>query len=124
MVCFSLEPQSGFGLAHLRREPLRVLSVVGLVGLKLAGVNHRQALVLLDLVAFLDQELRNQPGDLRADDDVVGRDDTGQHERRRRPVEVGVEPGAGAEHDDEHEEAADAFHEGARMLKHLYKTLV
>ena len=35
VVCRSLEPQRGLGLAHLRREPLRVLRVVGVVGLEL-----------------------------------------------------------------------------------------
>ena len=64
--------------------------VVRDVGRELVWRDHPEHLVALDRVPFHDPQLANLSGDLRADDDVVGRDDPGEHERGRpAPDDVG-----------------------------------
>ena len=75
-----LEAQRRLALLHLRAEPLGGVRVVGDVGAQLVRRDDGEQLVALHRVAFVDQQLADLAGDLRADDDVVGGDDAGQHE--------------------------------------------
>src|SRR5205085_267007 len=77
---------------------LRVLSVVRGVRPQLIGSRDGDELAFLDVVTLVDQETAELPGYLRADNHVVGRDDAGQHQRRRRVIQVGIDtPGEGAD---------------------------
>ena len=92
-----------------RRRVLGVL-VVREVGLGVLGLDTREHLALLDRVAGADHEVAQMPLGHRADPDLVGRDDAGQHERRRL-VGHEMEDHARSEQDDDRddEEHATAF---------------
>src|SRR5262249_20607903 len=76
-----LEAQRRLRLTDLRREARRVLRVIVDVGLQLVGRDDGGQLARLDLIPFFDVQVADLPRDLRADDDVVGRDDAGQSQR-------------------------------------------
>ena len=76
-------------------------------------------LIGLHRVALDDLQLADLSGDLRADDDVVGGDDAGEHELGGRAAEVAIGRVAGAAEDEQDEERSKTFH-----VKHLYKTNV
>ena len=78
--------------------------------LQLVRDEQRRELPALHHVAFLDQELPDASGDLRADDDVVGGDDAGEGESVRLATDV-IQGAEGAEsHESERYERRDAFH--------------
>src|SRR5438105_715247 len=64
----------------LRSEARRALLVKGAFCHELVGRDDREHLVLLDLVALLNQQIGNLAADLRADDHVVRGDDAGEHQ--------------------------------------------
>ena len=115
-----LEPERGFGLANLRRQPLAVLRVVSGVGLQFVGSDYREQLPFLDRVSFLHEELRNLAGDLRAHDHVVGRHDAGEQERGGGPVRVDVSPDRHGNDYERHDESTRTLHK----FKQVYQTLV
>ena len=96
-------------LLDLRAHTLRARGVEGLVLLELIGFETADDLIRLHLVAFLDVEPPDAPGNLRADDDVVRRDDAGQHEGDRSIGAVPVVPAA-ADQQEQNEWAYDASH--------------
>ena len=102
--------------------PFDVLRVVGGVGLQLVGRDHRDQLILLDGVAFLDQQLRDLPGDLRADDDVVGGDDAGEGQRGGRALGVAIERQGAGDEDDEDDETAGTGHTGITNAEGVNET--
>ena len=82
-------------------------------------------MILRDHVAFLHAQLADLAADLRADDDVVGRDEAGEGQRGRAGAEDEVDAGADDEHRDEEEGKPLAHGVGGRRggrrlnLKHL-----
>src|SRR5262249_943697 len=113
-----LKAKRRFGLADLRREPLDVLRVVRGVGLQLVRLEERDQLIALRLIALLHEQLFELSRDLGADDDVVGRDDPRERQRRRRTVGVAVTaPARGGDYGKD-EERSNALH----GVKHMYKT--
>ena len=85
--------------------------------------DHGEHLVFFDFVAFVDEKLVDLAADLRADDDLMRGDDTGEYECRRGPGINVV--GRGGKAGDEDEGQHSLFH-GFFIagLKQLYKTIV
>ena len=83
--------QIGLGLRHLGSGLQFGVRVERRLGLPLLRLNARQQLAALDRVALLDQELLQAALDLRADDDLVGRDDAGEHDDLPRPLHCVIE---------------------------------
>ena len=78
-----LEAQRRGAFRDLRAGARGAGAVERLLLLQLARVEHRDHLIGLDLIAFVHVELVDAAGNLRADDDVVGRDNAGEDERHR-----------------------------------------
>ena len=68
-------------------------------------IRREQGFVAMHLVSFRDEQLLDLAADLRADDDVVGGDDAGQHERGGGAAQIEV--GAGSRGNDDEEQQAN-----------------
>ena len=95
------------------------MGVIRDIGPQLVGRDDRNELIFLHDVAFVDGQLTDQPGDLRADDHLVGCDDTGERERRRAAVQIDVRPGA-----EQHEDQEEQPHPSPLHIEQTYKTFV
>ena len=80
----------------MRRETLGAVLVVGTIRLQLGRRQQRQQLPLVHRVTFGHLELGDLTGKLRADHDVLRRDDASERQRRRRLVGDPI-PGATAD---------------------------
>ena len=120
-----LKAKRSFRLAHLRRQAFDVLRVIRGVCLELVWLQNRDELVFLDIVALFDEELRNLPANLGADDDVVGRYDAGERQRRGRAIDVRVGPVARCGGKGNDEERSKSFHtvrlSSNKCIKHLFE---
>ena len=117
-----LEPERGGAFRDLRGRALGASRVERLLLFELAPVEHADHLTGLDLVAFLDGELLDAPGNLRADDHVVGGDDAGEDQGHRSRAEVPVVRATGNE-DGENQRSDDAFHvESNNCIKQLFES--
>ena len=125
-----LQTERGLRLAHLGGHPGRCLRVIRVVSLQLVGRDHREPLILRDPIAFLHHQLGDLPGDLRADDHVVGGDQAGQDQRRRWSLGVAVDRDpSGDQHEEQHEAAGTGHRHHQRKKerareKQLYETTV
>jgi hypothetical protein len=99
-----------FGLLHLRRQTGDVVGVVRRIGTQFVGRNHGDELIFLDDIALRDQELPDLPADLRADDDVIGRDDARQHKGGRGAAREHVGADTGGDHEQEQEADRSSGH--------------
>ena len=109
-----LEAQRRLALLDLRRRALGRVRVVRAVGPQLVGHDEGQDLILRDDVAFLHAQLADLAADLRADDDVVGRDEAGEGQRGRAGPEDEVDAGADDEHGSEEDGKTLAHGVGGR----------
>src|SRR5437667_653517 len=97
------------------------MRVVRGIGPQLVRCNHREQLIPGDGIALADTQLADLSGDLRADDDVVRRDDTGQHEDGRRGAQVGVGAAGGGRQHQEDEQPSGLGHAVSNTcIKHLF----
>ena len=81
VVCRSWKRSAASLSLDLRRERRRGVRVVGACRLRSSsGASTAISWSALHGVALVDQQLLDAAGDLRADDDVVGRDDAGEDE--------------------------------------------
>jgi hypothetical protein len=109
-----LESQSRRAFLDLRGDAFGAVCVIRALLLQLVRLDHSHHLILLHDVAFVDEDLADLTGDLRADNDVVGRDDAGQDQRGRRPLRVVVSADRRGDHEHQEHCAANAFHVGSR----------
>jgi hypothetical protein len=95
-------------------------AVIRLFLFELAGIEDRDHLAGFHLIAFVDVQLLDAPGNLRADHDVIGGDDAREDKGHRARGGPPVVTAAG---DDEQQDegAKDALHvELNNCIKHLF----
>ena len=84
--------ERGLALLNLFCGPFLAAREERAIGGELPRRKHGKQLSLVNRVTLLDEELGDLSTDLRADDDIVGRDDAGEREAvRRSHVEVGTD---------------------------------